>query len=189
MFSKILIKLVDEAVLPAILLIVARVVSVILVSRYFKVDFTIGGSGFVFPNANDYVLVNSYSTLSMIVVLAVGLLYILLKSLVFHDTHITPATSAKLFTLRLSSFIQASFDVYSQGAIWLSYMFLIMIVSGIMVLSGLLYSWVFVVALILSGVSTYLFVVDIEHELFSKGKKNGVESEEFVLKLGDIDEL
>ncbi len=173
MFSKILVKLVDEAIVPAITLLAVRVVSAMLIARYFSIPLTVGSSGFVYRSAEDFLLINSYSVLAMVCVLAVGLLYVLLKSHLFHETHITPALSAKLFSLKLSPFIQASFDLYSQGAIWLIYSYLLFVASGIMVYFGLMYSWVFAVSLVLNVFATYLFIIDVEGEL--KKVDTGVE--------------
>jgi hypothetical protein len=165
MFSKILVKLIDQAIIPALVLLVTRILSVVVVARYFNVSVTFGASGFVFSHPNDYILVNSYSTLSMIVVLTVGLFYILIKSLAFHDTHIHPKLTASLFSLRLSSVIQSSFDIYSQAIVWLSYTFLLTLVSGILSVFGFLYNWVFYVSLVLSVIAAALFIFDVENEI------------------------
>ena len=165
MFSRILVKLVDQSITPAILLLSTRLISVVMISRYFDITFRIGPGGFVFNSQEDYILVNSYSTFVMIVVLTVGLLYILLKSYLFHESHITPGMTAKLFSLKLSSFIQSSFDLYSQGSIWLSYSYLITFATGFMFLFKLMYPWVFYSALFLTLISTVLLVIDVENEI------------------------
>jgi len=164
-FSRILVKLVDQSITPAILLISTRLISVVAVSRIFDIQFRISGGGFTFNSPEDYLLVNSYSTFVMIVVLTVGLLYILLKSYLFHESHITPSMTAKLFTLRLSSFIQSSFDLYSQGSIWLSYSYLISLVTGFMYMFKLMYPWVFFASITLTLISTVLLILDVESEL------------------------
>ena len=166
MFSKILIKLIDQAIVPAILLLVTRIVSVLLLSNYFNVPYEISNTGFVFSDATGYVKVNSFSLIMMLTVIAAGIFYVLLKSYIFHDTHIQPKLTAKLFSLRLSSFIQTSFDIYSQGAVWLSYVYLLFLVSIFMSFFGLAYTWVFFVAFIIAVVSTVAFVFDIEQELY-----------------------
>ena len=132
MFSKVLIKLVDESIVPAIFLLVTRLVAVVLVARYFDIPFEIGANGFVFHSTQEYVVINSYSTLFMIIVLTLGLLYILVKSLFFHESHIRPQTTTKLFEARLTGLIQSSFNLYTQASIWLSYSYLILIVSAFM---------------------------------------------------------
>ena len=165
MFSKILIKLIDQAIVPAVFLLTVRILSVILVSKYFGIYFLLGKNGFYFSNPNELLTVNSYSTLIMVLAVSVGLLYILLKSYFFHDTHISPGFTAKLFSLKLSSFIQGSFDLYSQGAIWLSYIYLLLMVTGLMTIYGMVYPWIFVITLILTVLSTIFLILDVENEI------------------------
>jgi hypothetical protein len=165
MFSKILIKLIDQAIVPAILLLSIRIISVVLISRYLGIETTLYEGGFGFTNPEDYILVNSYSILSMVIVLFVGLMYVLVKALVFHDTHIRPGTTAKIFSYKMSSLIQTSYDLYTQGSIWISYTYLLTIVAGIMAGFGLMYTSVFYIAFVMAILATVLFIVDIEHEL------------------------
>ena len=170
MFSRILAKLVDEAILPAVVLVVVRVLSVLFFGNYFGFDVTLSRAGFIYGNSESFLVVNSYSTLAMICVIAVGLLYVLIKSYIFHDTHVHPRIAARLFSLKLSSFIQASFDVYSQGAIWLSYSYLMTLTAGVMWYFGIIYSWIFYVGLVLSLLGTYFLILDVEKE-FKPEKK------------------
>jgi len=165
MFSKLLTKLIDQAIFPAILILTTRILSVILVSHYLDIRFSLDASGFAFANEADYVTVNSYSTFFMIAVLAVGLFYILLKSYVFHESHISPETTARVFSFKLPYFIQTSFDLYSQGTVWLSYSYLLTIVSGILSFYQFLFGWVFITSFVLSILSTVLLIFDIEHEI------------------------
>lgn len=165
MFSRILIKLVDEAIFPAILLLTTRLISMFLVSKYLSTDFEIKSTGIFFAGVADYVKVNSYSTLFMALALTAGLIFIVLKSFVFHDSHITPGLSAKLHALRVPSLIQSSLDIYSAGTIWLSYLYLLLAVSAVMTLFGILYSWVFFTILITTILVTVFFIMDVEHEV------------------------
>ncbi len=187
MFSKILVKLIDQAIVPAILLLAVRFVSVILISRQFQINIDMTAAGFNLP-AESYLLVNSYSILFMVCTLTVGLLYILLKSFIFHESHITPALTARVFSLRLSTFIQDSFDLYSQGTIWLSYLYLLALVSGTMVVFNLVYLWVFIVAVVLSVIATVFFVLDIENELDLRQSDTTYSQEEVVLDFGGRNE-
>lgn len=170
MVSKVLTKLIDKAIVPAILLLATRIVSIVLVSKYLKLSFNISSSGFVFESSADYIKVNSYSALVMVGMLIIGLLYILIKSLVFHDSHIKPNVTSKLFSLNVHSLIQGSFDLYTQGAIWLSYSYLLLIVNGIMTLSKLMYPQVFFITLGSTVLTTVLFVFDVEEEIKIKSE-------------------
>jgi hypothetical protein len=169
MLSKVLIKLIDRAIVPAILLLATRVVSIVLICRYLGLPVKISKSGFVFESFTDFVKVNSYSTLVMTIILVIGLFYILIKSLVFHDSHIKPALSAKVFSLKVQHVIQNSFHLYSEAAIWLSYAYLLLIFSVIMLVSKLLYNWVFYVTLGVTLIATILFIIDVEEEIKMKG--------------------
>lgn len=109
----------------------------------------------------------------MVVVLALGLLYILAKAFFFHDSHIAPETTAKMFALKLPAFIQNSFDLYSQGAVWLSYLYLVTFVSGLMGFFGLMYLWVFVVSLGATIFLTVFLIFDVEREITFEKKGFG----------------
>lgn len=185
MFSRILIKLVDEAIIPAVVLLAVKVLSIFFFSKKFSVPIQIDVTGFVYPSSQDFILINSYSTLAMICVITVGLLYVILKSNIFHETHIHPSLTAKLFSLKLSSFIQTSFDIYSQGTIWLSYSYLLLLSSGVMAFFDLIYSWIFYVACVLSLISTYVLVLDVEREFKIHKKTPHKEPAEVVLTWGD----
>ena len=65
----------------------------------------------------------------------------------------------------MPSFIQSSYDLYTQGAIWLSYSYLLLFVTGVMTIFQLVYPMIFIIAGGLTVVSTVLLVLDIEQEL------------------------
>jgi hypothetical protein len=139
--------------------------SVILVSYIIGANFIFSTNGFVFSDTSNYIIVNSYSTLAMVIVLTAGLTYILMKALLFHDTHISPKLTTKLFHHKMATLIQSSFELYSQGVIWLVYLYLISIVAIILGIFGVIYSWVAIVSLALCGFATLLLIIDIENEL------------------------
>jgi hypothetical protein len=170
MFSKILLKLVDQAIVPALVLFATRIISLFVFASIFNAEFSVNKYGVTFVNPGDYIKVNSYSLLTMVVVLVVALLHNLLKAYYFHNTHITPSLTAKLFTMKLSSLIQSSMDLYSEGVIWLSYAYLMTGVTGLMAMYNFSYVWVFYTSIVFSLLSTVLFVVDIEKELVESKK-------------------
>ncbi|MBP8960655.1 hypothetical protein KBG31_00305 [Patescibacteria group bacterium] len=190
MFSKILIKLIDQAIFPAVLLLTVRIVSIVLVSYQMGIPFSISNAGFIFGSTQQYVIVNSYSILAMIIALSLGIFYNLTKAFVFHSSHITPQATAKVFSMKLSFFIQNSYDLYSQGIIWLSYSFLLVLVAGIMALFGLSFGWVFYLGLGVTILATVLFILDVEKEMKIEKLVEDLiypedEEETFVLKFGE----
>ncbi len=165
MLSKVLTKLIDKAIVPAVLLLSSRIISIILVSKYLGINFRISKLGFIFESALDYTTVNSYSAILMTAMLVIGLFYVIAKSLFFHESHIKPTLTSRLFSLRAQSLIQSSFDIYTQGAVWLSYSYLLLIVSGIMTLSNLMFTWTFYIILGVTVLTTIFFIFDIEEEV------------------------
>jgi len=165
MFSKILVKLVDEAIVPALYLVTARIVSLVLISHAFGITVSVGRSGLVYASSADYVLANSYSLLFMVVSVGVGLLHIVIKSVVFHDTHIVPPLAAKLHSLKMHHLIQSSYHLYTQGLVWLAYLYFLAIGAGIMSLFGLVYMWLSFATLGIAVLFTYVFILDVEREL------------------------
>ena len=165
MFSRILVKLVDEAIFPAIMLLATRLISMFLISQYLGASYEIRSTGILFTSMDDYVRVNSYSILFMTIALALGLSVIVLKSFVFHDSHIKPGFSAKLHALRVPSLIHNSFEIYSTGTIWLSYLYLLLVVSAVMSVFGILYGWVLFVIFLITILSTVSMIIDVEHEI------------------------
>jgi hypothetical protein len=165
MFSKILIKLIDQSITPAILLISTRVISIILISQSNGIGFGFDAYGFSFYNLSDYIKINSYSSFSMIAVLTVGLIYILVKAYVFHDSHITPKSTANVYAFRLHGLIQSSYDLYTQGSIWISYLFFMALSVCLMAFFGIIYSWVALISIALCALMAVLLILDVENEL------------------------
>lgn len=172
MFSKILIKLIDEAVVPAIYLITVRVVSLVFISHSLDIPINLGPSGFMYSSQTDYMTVNSYSLLFMVLALCLGLLHVIVKALVFHDTHISPPLAAKLHSLKAQHLIQNTYHLYSQGIVWLAYLYFLTIGAGVMCIFGMLHPWIAYISLGLAVLVTYIFIYDAEKELLAAaGKK------------------
>lgn len=171
MFSKILIKLIDEAIVPALFLITVRIVSLVLISQSFEIPINFDTSGIVYSSQTDYMMVNSYSVLFMVIALCLGLLHVVVKSVVFHDTHISPPLAAKLYSIKAHHLIQDTFHLYTQGLVWLAYLYFLTIGTGIMSLFGLLHTWIAYVSLALAVLFTYVFIVDAEKEILASLQK------------------
>lgn len=165
MVSKTLVKLIDYSIFPAVLLVSAKVVGVAFLLKYFRVDYQLDGLRLTLTNVEDYIAVNSYSSLFMLVAVLAGLLWVVVKAHMFHDTHITPSFSARLFGMNLDELIHDTEVIYTQSFIWLSYAWISTLILGVHSLYGLSYWWVFYVALGVSILSTAFLVMDIEREI------------------------
>lgn len=171
MFSKVLVKLVDEAIVPALLLVAVRIISLVFISKSFDINLSLDSGGIVYSSHQDYLIVNSYSVLYMIVAVCLGLLRVVIKSVVFHETHISPVTAAKLYAYKFQHLIQDSFNLYTQGVVWLAYLYFLTLGAILMSMFGLLFGWVAWAALGLSVLFTYIFILDIEREVLASSRR------------------
>ncbi len=162
--SKLLLKLVDRAILPAVFLFAAKVIGTFFVATYIGADSFNGLVAFNGLTASEYIFVNSYSTIFVFVSIFLGMSYLLFKAHVTHETHISPYTSARIASMRLNNMVQTSFDLFSEASIWLMYSWLLTLVSMAQVALGAMYFWVAVVAFIFSVISSILVIIDVERE-------------------------
>ncbi len=168
MVSKTLIKLIDYAIFPAVFIISAKVLAVIFFAKYFSASYVVQNLSLIFKNDFDFIAINSYSSVIMLAAVVAGLLWVTVKAHVFHETHITPSFSSKLFSMNLSDLIHTTETIYSQSFIWLSYSWLLTIIFGVHSYFELSYWWVLFVSLGVSLVSTALLAIDIEREIVAE---------------------
>ena len=165
MFSKTLIKLIDSAIFPAVVIVTAKIVGVAFLSNYFQINYQVDGLGLKFYDTVDFLNVNSYSSLFMFCAVMGGLIWVVIKAHAFHDTHIKPSFSAKLLDMNLIQLVNKSDVIYSESFVWLSYAWLSTIIFGAYSLYVLSYVWVFALALCITIVATALLIIDVEREL------------------------
>src|SRR4030042_1822411 len=103
MVAKSITKLIDEAIVPALALIVAKMAALYLASFIFNLPFEIKTKSFMgilpavsFINVADYIKAENYSNLAMFVVAALGTIFVLVRAHYFHASHIHPKLQAKL---------------------------------------------------------------------------------------------
>lgn len=172
MFSKSLSRLIDEAILPAVLLVGSKFVGVFLLAAISKsaFNFQLGKILFVLPSVsfnsfNAYVFSNSYSNLFTYAVLVAGGTFILLRAHFFHSTHITPTLHAKLEKLRLTSLISDTFVIYHQAFIWFAFIWLFTIFLLVQAFLEFIYPWIAIVSTLISLNMSWFLIADVETEI------------------------
>lgn len=172
MVAKSLTKLVDEAIIPALLLIIAKLVGLFLASFLLNLKFEVENQSFlgIFPSIgygdiNAYILAENYSNLAMFIVAVLGTLYILIKAHFLHDSHVKPKLQLTLAKKNLEWLITSSYNLYHQALIWLIFLWLTV---GFLVLSTALkitYLQISVAAFVIAANLTWVFVLDLEREI------------------------
>ncbi len=172
MVAKSIVKLIDEAIFPAFVLIIAKMLGLYLASLIFNLSFEIDSQGFVkilpavsFISMSDYITAENYSNLAMFVVAALGTIYVLVRAHFFHASHIHPKLQARLVRLNLESIIAPSYHLYHQAAIWLIYLWLTV---GFLVLSsilGITHPQIAIIAFVVAANFSWVFALDVEKEV------------------------
>lgn len=172
MVVKITIKLIDEAIIPALLLIVSKIVGLFLVNYFLNLAFEINYRGFLnflpsisYLSTQNYILAENYSNLAMLASCAAGTLYIIAKAHFLHDSHIAPKLQQKLATLNLEKLISTNLRLYHQAAIWLLFLWLITGFLTISTIFGVTYWQITALSAFIAVNSSWLIFVDIQKEI------------------------
>lgn len=169
MVSRILLKLVDEAIIPAILVLAAKILGLAAIVWLFNLSWQLSTSptlpAVTFESQAQLLTANSYSNLIMFGVVAAGLFWILARAHTFHDTHISPSMALRLLSWGATALMVNTFEAYSQAVVWLSYLWLTFFLIVLHTIFALNYTWVAFVCFVLSIFLTWLFVVDVEREI------------------------
>lgn len=171
--AKSIIKLIDEALIPAVAIIVAKMAGLFLAASFLNLDFTVKNADILkvlpsvrFTSINEYTVAENFSNLAMFVVVAVGTLLVLIRAHFFHESHIHPKMQARLAALNLDSLVASSYHLYHQAVIWLIFLWL---VTGFLLISTIVlsitYPLISAVAFIVSANFSWIFAMDIEKEI------------------------
>lgn len=172
MVSSSLVKLIDEAIVPAVVLILAKMFGIFASIYFMNMSFTIvkGGLLFVLPsihflNRNDYVSAENYSNLAMFGAVCLGTILVLVRAHFFHESHISPKLHAKLVNLNLENLVSPSYHLYHQAAIWLTFLWLTVALLIISTLLKVTYPQITIIATIVAANFSWIFAIDIEKEV------------------------
>lgn len=172
MTLKSLIKLIDEAIVPAVILIAVKMLAVLITAYLHKFEFTVSSFQVFhilptvkFLNPGDYIKTEEYSNLAMFLAAAAGTLSVLIKAHFLHNTHIHPKFQAKLTWLNLESLVSNSYHIYHQAVIWLIFLWLtvaLQIVAS--VLSGT-NAQIAIISAVVAANFSWILVADVEREI------------------------
>lgn len=173
MISKSIIKLLDEALIPAVVLIIAKMFGIFASAYFLGINFTVKNADILwilpsvqFNSLNDFTKADNLSNLAMFAAAATGTFLVLIRAHFFHQTHIKPSLHAKLASLNLESLIAPSYHLYHQAVIWLIYLWL---TTGFLLISALIlkvtYPQIAATAFIITANFTWVFALDVEKEM------------------------
>ena len=177
--SKSLLKLLDNSIFPACILILGKLVGVLLTLWYFNIPFSLRDYF-----SNIYSLrfivqeesiksVTSYSDLIMYIVIAVFFSITIIRAVFLHNTHVKPTLVTKLANSNLLRLVQSSYDIYHASTVWLIFLWVANIIVLINVFSGNTMAWVLIFCTISSVLLTAALLQDVFKEIESIKHKPG----------------
>lgn len=173
MVAKSIIKLLDEALVPAVAIIVAKMIGLFVAVFSLNLEFTIKNADLLailprvsFTSLAHYTLAENFSNIAMFVVVALGALLVLIRAHFFHQSHIHPHLQARLVALNLESLIAPSYHLYHQAIVWLIFLWL---TTGFLLVSTIIlhvtHPLISAVAFITSANFSWIFAMDVEKEI------------------------
>jgi len=179
MYSKILFKLIEESIFPALGFFILKVSISLSMLASFGYSVSLGSLFMLEVTKSQYIEIVSNILLSFAIFSFVGVFYSLVKSLYFHESHVSPNVTLRLFHIRAGFLIQDSFHLFTQTLVWLLFSYMTLFISMMFFYLGLLNFYVLVVSLIVCPVATYFYLLDLEYELKNQ-EKDSIEVEEIV---------
>lgn len=172
MVANSLIKLIDESIIPAIALIVGKMLGLFLAIYFLDLSFTLRSGSILiilpsvqFANLTDYIVAENYSNLAMFAVVVLGTIFVLIRAHYFHQSHIHPTLHAKLVSLNLDSLVAPSYHLYHQAAIWLTFLWLTVAFLVISTILKITYIQISAITFIIAANFSWVFALDVQKEV------------------------
>ncbi|BCX13572.1 MAG: hypothetical protein KatS3mg085_104 [Candidatus Dojkabacteria bacterium] len=166
----------NDALLPASLMIVSKFIGVFVVVLLFNLDWSLeeySNQIFAFgttKSVDDAIIITSYSDLFMYLVMVLFLSFSIIRAVFFHSTHINPEIFYKLTLNNLSDLVKNSFVIYKSATIWLIFTIFANLVILANSVLGKSFAWI---GLLTASITISLAVIlasDVSREI--KSQKN-----------------
>lgn len=177
--SKSLIKIVDNSLLPASILILSKFLGIVFIVKISGISwsakeysdnlFSVGNS---LP-LNEVKTVVTYSDLIMFIVMAIFLSFNIFRAVYLHNTHVDPKLVNKLAKTNLLGLIQDSYHIYHQAVSWLIFGIIANAVILTNVFSGTTEIAVGLAATVFTLLITAILIQDVYKELDNMRKHPG----------------
>ncbi len=178
--SKLLQKTLSAAIFPAALIIISKILGMALANSLLGLDWSIQtNTGTIFsvqimyPDLTSAVACNSYSNLFMIICLAIGVGVLLFQSHYLSASRQNPKVLVKLIQFDFLMWLSESSTIFPKLTVWIAFLWMVTILTIAQALQGTGYSWIAVIGLVLSVVSTWIAARDFESELHTILPENG----------------
>ena len=150
--------------IPAVLILITKVISMFLLSYLFNIDYNVSSNGILYQNIDDFIYLNNISNLiSFIVVFSVSFWY-LIKAYFLHESHISPKFSIWLAVQDLSHLVSDSMGIYLRLLAYGFFVWVYVFIIGLWAIIGLGSFYVFYICAGLAIIYTVLATLDLERD-------------------------
>lgn len=169
--SRSLLTLVDEAIIPALIIFGAKLIGLVAANFWYDLSWDVGGGQsslfplLIYRSEEAFLRANTLSNIFVLGVILLGFLWVLIRAHAFHGSHISPKLSVSLVQKQLTGLVVHSWELYHQAVIWLAYMWLSLILFTIQAIYGVSEWWLSVAGLIVALLFSWLLIVDVEKEI------------------------
>jgi len=166
-----LIKIVDISIVPAVVMIFSKFISVYILLSLFSIPWSsniLTGSFFATStqvNLNQIIEIISYSDLIMYLSVAIGFSIFIIRSIFLHRTHVHPTIIIKLGKLNLLDLVWTSYRIYHSAFVWLVFLVLANIIILVNTIGGLTHTWIFFTTFLSTIVLTSILLYDVQKEI------------------------
>jgi len=177
--SKSLIKLLDNSIIPASVMIASKFVGILLSIKILNIPWSIKDytnsilTVTTFLRKEDISTVTSYSDLAMYFALASLLTFNIVKAVYLHNTHLRPNLILQLARRNLLSLITGSYEIYHSCTVWITFTWIANILILINVLTERTYIWIGLICTISTLVLTWVLAQDVYREIDNIRKHPG----------------
>jgi hypothetical protein len=169
--SKLLKRLLQTIILPAAMIIVAKVGGLYLAIIYFKLDFFletrpegIYSIQLYFTNHSATLIANSWANISMLIVMTLFTAYFLLRYRLSLTSIYNPRTLVKLNRFNLLSWANKKGVSFLKVFVWIVFLWIACITIIADVISQNTFAWVGSIAFVLTILSTWILIRTFEME-------------------------
>ena len=169
--SRSLLTLVDEAIIPALIIFGAKLIGLVTANFWFDLSWDVGNNQasffplLIYRSEEAFLQANTLSNIFVLGVILIGFLWVLIRAHAFHGSHISPKLSVALVQKQLTGLVIHSWELYHQAVIWLAYLWLGLILFTIQAIYGVSEWWLSVAGLIGALILSWLLIVDVEKEI------------------------
>lgn len=129
--SKLLKRAIKVSIAPAILLIAGKLLGIITLSAIYDFDLRLDNDivnffsvQLIYPEEKITLFVNTYSDLTMLLILAIPTLYFILKTAIFQKATDNPRTIAKVANLNIMGWITKKDVTFLKIFIWSAFVWI-----------------------------------------------------------------